>query len=239
MTMQRYFAKEKKEDTFILRESDLYHIQTVMRMTAQDKIQVVFANKVYLCCLEDVKKKIQIKIEKELEIHVETMPKVTLIIPLLKEQKMDFILQKATELGVDTIIPIETERSVIKRKEEKEEKKLERWRRICKEASEQSYRTDIPTILPIQNSKTMGPMTGLNLICSTTEKNKKIRFLLNSAKSCDRINVVIGPEGGFSAKEEALWNALGFESVSLGNRIMRVETVPLYILSVLNFYYME
>lgn len=237
--MQRYFAKQKTENYLILEESDLYHIKTVMRMDEHDKIQVIYENKVYLCCLENVKKNIQIKVEKELEVSENKMPKITLIIPLLKEQKMDFILQKATELGVDTIIPIETERSIIKRKEEKEEKKLERWKRICKEASEQSYRMDIPTILPIQNPKKMNTLQGLNLICSTRETQKNIRFILNSNPTCDRINIVIGPEGGFSEVEETLWNNLGFLSVSLGNRIMRVETVPLYLLSVLNFYYME
>lgn len=237
--MQRYFAQKKQGEQFILQESDLYHIKTVMRMKEQDKIEVVYENRLYLCCLENVKENIQIQLEKELETIQETMPKVTLLIPLLKEQKMDFILQKATELGVDTIIPIETERSIIKRKEEKEEKKLERWRRICKEASEQSDRISIPTILPIQNPLQLPSLSGMKLICSTTEKNKNIRFLLNSRTTCDRINIVIGPEGGFSSKEEQMWNQLGFESVSLGNRIMRVETVPLYLLSVLNFYYME
>ena len=237
--MQRYFAKEKNDEYFILNEDDLYHIKTVMRMDAHDKIQVVYENNVYLCCLENVKENLQIRMEKQLENSSDSMPKVTLLIPLLKEQKMDLILQKATELGVDTIIPIETERSIIKQKEGNEEKKLERWRRICKEASEQSYRTNIPTVMKVHKPKELTFLEGLKLICSTTEKQKNIRFLLNSVKTCDRINVVIGPEGGFSEREEQMWNQMGFESVTLGNRIMRVETVPLYILSILNFYYME
>lgn len=237
--MQRYFAKGKDEDSFLLNDDDLYHIKTVMRMNEHDKIQVVYQDTVYLCCLENVKNHLKIYPEKELKTAAESLPKVTLLIPLLKEQKMDFILQKATELGVDQIILIETERSIIKQKAEKNEKKLERWRRICKEASEQSYRINIPTILPVHRPNELSNLEGLKLICSTTEKQKNIRFLLNNHKSCDRINVVIGPEGGFSEKEEQLWNQMGFESVSLGNRIMRVETVPLYILSILNFYYME
>lgn len=237
--MQRYFAKQKTNNHFTLSEEDMYHIKTVMRMSEHDKIQVVYDAKAYLCCLENVNKNMEIRIEKKLETKENKMPKVTLFIPLLKEQKMDLILQKATELGVDKIIPIETERSIIKRKEEKEDKKLERWKRICKEASEQSYRTDIPEILPIQSVKNMKPIEGLNLICSTVETEKNIRFILNSYRTCDRINIVIGPEGGFSISEEQMWNQLGFISVSLGNRIMRVETVPLYLLSVLNFYYME
>ncbi len=237
--MQRYFAKQKIDNQLILNKEDIYHIKTVMRMDEHDKIQVVYGTKVYLCCLENVNTNIQIMVEKELEVKENRMPKITLLIPLLKEQKMDLILQKATELGVNKIIPIETERSIIKRKEEKEDKKLERWKRICKEASEQSYRIDIPEILPIQNPKNMKMLEGLSLICSTTETQRNIRFVLNSNTTCDRINIAIGPEGGFSPLEEKKWNELGFISVSLGNRIMRVETVPMYILSVLNFYYME
>lgn len=237
--MQRYFAKDKQGDHIYLNPDDLYHIKTVMRMDAHDKIQVVYENRVYLCCLENVKTDIQITIEKELPVSTEKMPKVTLLIPLLKEQKMDFILQKATELGVDTIIPIETERSIIKVKEEKIDKKLERWNRICKEASEQSYRIDIPKISPLKKLNELQDLDGLKLICSTVEEEKNIRFVLNSESECDRINIAIGPEGGFSIPEEKKWNQAGFLSVSLGKRIMRVETVPLYILSILNFYYME
>lgn len=237
--MQRYFAKDKQGCNIYLNPDDLYHIRTVMRMDSHDKIQVVYENRVYLCCLENVKTNIQIIIEKELPVLEEKMPKVTLLIPLLKEQKMDFILQKATELGVDTIIPIETERSIIKAKEEKMDKKIERWSRICKEASEQSYRVDIPKILPLKKLQELKNLEGLKLICSTIETQKNIRFVLNSCQDCDRINIAIGPEGGFSISEEEKWNQAGFLSVSLGNRIMRVETVPLYILSILNFYYME
>ncbi len=237
--MQRYFAKTKEQDYFLLNEDDIYHIKTVMRMNEHDKIQVVYENNVYLCCLENVKTNLKIHIENQLKTYEDSMPKITLLIPLLKEQKMDLILQKATELGVNMIISIETERSIIKQKEENTAKKLERWRRICKEASEQSYRIDIPTVLPIHKPKELPFLEGLKLICSTTEKQKNIHFLLNSEKTCDRINVVVGPEGGFSQKEEQMWNQMGFQSVSLGNRIMRVETVPIYLLSIFNFYYME
>lgn len=237
--MQRYFAKEKIDNYIILEPDDMYHIKTVMRMDEHDKIQVVHENRVYLCCLESVKTDLKILIEKELPVKEEKMPKITLLIPLLKEQKMDLILQKATELGVDTIIPILTERSIIKAKEDKMDKKIERWRRICKEASEQSYRIDIPKILPLKKITELQNLEGLKLICSTLEEEKNIRFVLNSNTDCDRINIAIGPEGGFSNQEEKKWNQAGFVSVSLGNRIMRVETVPLYLLSIINFYYME
>lgn len=237
--MQQYFAQEKKDEKFILQPDDLYHIKTVMRMNEHDKIQVVYENRVYLCCLENVKKNIQIKIDSELQVNENSMPKVTLLIPFLKEQKIDFILQKSTELGVDSILFIETERSIIKYEKGKLDKKLERWKKICKEASEQSFRVNIPTIKILENKEQIQGLKGINLICSTTERNKNIHFVLKSIPTCDRINVVIGPEGGFSELEGRKWNEMGFKSISLGNRILRVETVPIYLLSVINFYYME
>lgn len=237
--MQRYFAVKREENRFILEASDYHHIKTVMRMNDHDQIEVVYDQKVYLCCLENVKNQPMICIEKEQTIDSDSMPKVTLIIPLLKEQKMDFILQKATELGVSKIIPIQTERSIIKLKNDQEHKKQERWRRICKEASEQCHRTDIPEITAVQTISSLANLEGLSLVCSTAEKEKNIRFVLNSNPLCDKINIAIGPEGGFSSAEEKKFLSANFLPISLGNRILRVETVPIYVLSILNYKYME
>ena len=122
--MQRYFAKEKINNIFILGKDDLYHITKVMRMKDNDNIEVVYQKKLYLCSLENVTKDIKINIVKELEIELNNNLDITLIIPLLKENKMDLILQKATELGVNKIIPVMMERSIIKLDEEKELKEL-------------------------------------------------------------------------------------------------------------------
>ena len=94
--MQRYFSKEKIDNCFILNDDDIYHIRTVMRMKDNDNIIVVYDKKAYLCCIENVKENIQIRAEKELEKVDYKTPNITLIIPLLKEQKMDLILQKST-----------------------------------------------------------------------------------------------------------------------------------------------
>ena len=88
---------------------------------------------------------------------------------------MDLILQKSTELGVDEIIPIITERSVVKIDAKKEEKKLERWTRICKEASEQSHRIDIPKISNIRKILELKDIKGVKFVCSTTQKTKNLK----------------------------------------------------------------
>lgn len=237
--MQRYFTNVKENNHFILNKDDIYHITKVMRMRDYDNIEVVYQKKLYLCELEGVSKDIKINIIEELEQEIDNFIDVTLIIPLLNENKMDLILQKATELGVSKIIPVITERSIVKLDDKREQKKIERWNKICKEASEQSKRTDIPIVTEVLTLNDLENLEGKKIVCSTLEKENNIRIYLKKNKMCDKINVVVGPEGGLSKKEEELLNKMGFESISLGPRIMRVETVPLFILSILNYEYME
>ena len=129
------------------------------------------------------------------------------------------------------------ERSIVK-VNEKELKKLERWNIIVKEASEQSHRNTIPKIDKIEKVNTL-KLNGLNLVCSTVEKQNTIKKVFKNNYNCDKINMLIGPEGGISPKEEEILINNGFIPVSLGNRIMRVETVPLYLMSIINYEYME
>lgn len=237
--MQRYFAKEKQNDLFILENSDIRHIKLVMRMQDNDKIEVVYENTVNVCCLVNVKSDIKIKLVETLETKTNVFRNITLIIPVLKEQKMDYILQKSTELGVSKIIPILTERTIIKLNAKDKAKKQERWQKIVKEASEQSKRSDLPIIDEIIELKNIKQTNDINIVCSTIEKKNTIKKVFSNIKKCDNISIVIGPEGGLSEKEEKLLNKLGFVSTTLGDRILRVETVPLFVLSVINYIYME
>lgn len=237
--MQRYFSKELKDNKFILNNDDLYHIRVVMRMKDNDQIQVVYNHEPYLCEIKLKEEDIDITIIEKMDVISDNLPQVTLIIPLLKEQKFDFILQKATELGVSKIIPVIMERSIVKIDEKKTVKKLERWQKIVKEASEQSFRNDIPIITEIKQIKDLQTIDGLKILCSTKVKDKTLKKTLNYQENCDKINIVIGPEGGITEKEEEKLNNMGFISVTLGNRIMRVETVPIFIMSILNYECME
>lgn len=237
--MQRYFSNEKVDNHFILNDDDLYHIKTVMRMKDNDNIIVVYNKKAYLCCLENVKENIQISIKNELEKVDYKTPNITLIIPLLKEQKMDLILQKSTELGVTEIIPFIASRSIIKLNEKDYSKKLERWGKIVKEAAEQSHRIDIPNITTVKTIDELNNIGGIKAVCSTKEKVKNIKLVMKNIETCDKINLVVGPEGGLTELEEEKLNKMGFESITLGSRILRVETVPLMLLSIINYEFME
>lgn len=235
--MQRYFAIDKKDDLFLLNPSDLHHISNVMRMKNGEFVEVVFNSVLYQC-----------KIVYNNGVHVtfdsilcnDTLDdkEFVLIIPVLKEQKMDLVLQKATELGVTRIIPIITERTVVKIND-KEDKKIERWYRIVKEASEQCKRVTIPIIEKVNKISDLNFTDGVKLVCSTRENQKNIKNIMRDIKKYDKMYIVVGPEGGLSINEEEILNNLGFVSISLGKRIMRVETVPIYVLSILNYELLE
>lgn len=234
--MQRYFGKEKQGNNIVLETGDMYHIKKVMRMKDGDEIEVVIHEELYLCHLENHTENIVIK--EKLENPKDFMKHVILVIPVLKEQKMDLILQKATELGVAEIIPVSMKRSMVKITE-KEAKKLERWNKIMKEASEQSMRNKTPNLHPVTKFSEIVKLEGKKIVCSTIEKENSLKKFLQTSTNYDKLIIVIGPEGGIDPEEETFLKEHDFISVTLGPRIMRVETVPIYVLSVLNYEYME
>ena len=234
--MQRYFAKNNIDNKLILNDSDIHHIKNVMRMKVGDSIEVVCYNKLHICSikeLEPLELSIDNVVDEENKINLD----ITIAIGLVKEQKMDLILQKLTELGVNRIIPVSMERSIVKLDKERFNKKKVRWQSICKEASEQSKRTNIPVIEDIKTIKEICNIEAdYKLVASTKEKSKMFNYYLQNINNYAKIIMVIGQEGGISEKEELLLNDNNFESVSFGNLIFRVETAAIYVASILNFY---
>jgi len=235
--MQRYFVKSIRNGKVELEQGDIHHIKKVMRMKEKESIECVFDEKLYLCEITEIEP-LLIEVKEELESNVFNKPSITICIPLLVEQKMDFILQKCTELGVDDIYLFDACRSKIKLDADKLNKKIERWTKICKEASEQSHRISVPKIFGLYKIKKLAEFNGLKLVCSTTECDTIKKVLKNKSK-CDKILIVVGPEGGLSEHEEDELVLQGFERVSLGPNILRVETAPICALSAINYEFME
>ena len=233
--MQRYFVKEKNNDNFILAESDIHHIKKVMRCKNNDKIEVVYNKKVYLCNIDNIDS-LTLSIIDSYEEDRESNIDLTIAVSLVQEQKFDLILQKLTELGVTSIIPIKTERSIVKIDSSKEQKKKLRWETICKEASEQSHRVTIPQIHNIMTMKELlNHRKQINLICSLNDETKPLEaYLKDDVKN---ILFVIGPEGGFSQKEEEFLIENSFQATTLGKRVLRVETAAIYVASIINYVY--
>ncbi len=237
--MQRYFVKRKENDTVFLEESDFHHVKNVMRMNVCDNVEVVFNNKVYLASIISLDNVVKCKIIKEIETLNKDIPNIVIAQALVKEQKMDYILQKSCELGVDKIIPLITDRSVVKI-DKNDTKKIDRWQKIVKEASEQSKRAYIPKVENIMTIKDLANLEFTHkYICSVNEKSKTIKSVLSNVNACDTIIFVIGPEGGLSKEEESFLEKNGFKSVSFGNRVLRTETASLFIMSAVSYEFLR
>ena len=230
--MQRYFAKNIKENKIILSNSDMHHIKNVMRMKENDKVEVVYDKKIYLCNLDN---NLELHIESVIDEDKELPKEIIAIIGLVKEQKMDLVLQKLTELGVSKIIPVNMERSIVKLDTKKEDKKLIRWNTICKEASEQSKRNTIPIVTNVINFKDIVNVeVDLKLCCSVSEKDNIISNYISN-NNYNSVSFVIGPEGGLTLKEENYLKENNYNLVSLGSLVFRMETACIYMASILNY----
>ena len=156
--------------------------------------------------------------------------RVSLYIGLTQREKFEWILQKCTEAGVSRIIPMITERSLI-RKTSDAAGKTERWEKILKEAAEQCGRGRIPEIcqaVPFARAAEAGSRADLALFCWEEEKQKSLRQIIEPQKESIReVSLMIGPEGGFSAEEAELASINGWEAVTLGERIYRMETAAM------------
>ena len=231
--MQQYYGINKNNNIISLNKDDYNHIKNVMRMKENDKIIVVYDNKSYVCSLNNDLLSCNIEsVFKEYEYNKQFIA----YIPLLQEEKMSFILQHGTELGYTEFVVVMYSHCKYRLNKKDYNKKLQRWNKIVKEASEQSYRIYKPVIERIIDIKDIEDSSSVKLVCSLDKENvKHINTILTSKNSSDTISISFGPEGGLSEKEEQILVKKGFEKVSLGNNVLRTETVPLYIASVRSY----
>jgi 16S rRNA (uracil1498-N3)-methyltransferase len=183
--------------------------------------------------------KITVEIGKQKKARLPDL-KVTLAQSLPKGSKMDFIIQKSTELGADRIIPFISSRSVPRLSDSKAEARRERWRKIAIEASRQCGRTKIPEVTGIVTFEEMLKLReekSLGIVLWEDETEKGIKEILRDEKYCSlgTFFIVVGPEGGFSKEEVEKAIAYDFISATLGTLILRTETAPLAILSILQY----
>lgn len=234
--MQQYFAINKELE---LEKGDYHHIKNVMRMRKGDKIKVVYDDIIYDCVLTSISDKSSFKVVSSSKKNNDNI-KIDLAFSLIKEQKLNYLLQKSTELGINKLIPLNTKRTIIKIDKKSEPSKNIRWKKICKEASEQSFRTDLPVLEEILSLKDLAfKEYDLKLLCSLNKNTKNIKKVLQKNNKCVKILIVVGPEGGFDPKEEEYLVNNGFISVSLGNTVLRAETAPVVAISMINYEFMR
>lgn len=158
---------------------------------------------------------------------------------LSKGEKMDFVIQKAVELGIDSITPVESLRSIVKADKEKSEKKLERWNKVALEATKQSKGLLVPVVNPIKKLKDIKLISEKEflIIPYEGEVERTLHQVIEKGISGDyrKISIVIGPEGGFEDSEIDHLKSIGGHTVTLGNRILRTETAAVAVMSVIMY----
>lgn len=238
--MDRFFIKKKniniENNTCIIEGEDVKHISKVLRCKIGDKLEVCDNdNNEYICEIVDIDKSIvTLDILKKVNIKRESDLKVKLYQGLPKGPKMEIILQKLTEIGVDEIILVQTKRSVVNVSDKKEDKKIERWERIIYEAAKQSKRGKIPKlrgILDFKEALEDMKKNDLNIAPYENERTKSIKEAIKGV-DINNVGIFVGPEGGFEENEIRSIESIKGQSVSLGPRILRTETASVVASSI-------
>ena len=242
--MQHFFVppSQVEETEIVIRGSDVNHMKNVLRMKPGEEVSVSDGNNCrYLWRITEYMETgeaILTVIQRE-ENDTELPSKIYLFQGLPKQEKMEFIVQKAVELGVYQIIPVALKRCVVKLDEKKARKKVSRWQEISKSAAKQSGRGIVPevkNVLSWKEALELAAKLDVRLIpYELAEGMDKTKKLLAAIQPGQSIGIFIGPEGGFEKAEVSEALEKGAEAVTLGRRILRTETAGITTLSVLMF----
>lgn len=244
--MQRYFVKECVGEQFIITGEDHHHITRVMRLKDNDQILcTTLDGRSAVCSIAEITgENVIANVVKWVEGTSELPIKVTIASGLPKGDKLEWVIQKGTELGADKFIPFTAARSVVKWDEKKSAKKVERWQKIAKEAAEQSHRSHIPVVEHPNSLKLLLEASikfDYKLIAYEEDaKQGEVSILANVLEKMQEgqsLIIVFGPEGGLTEEEVSLLRENGFMSCGLGPRILRTETAPLYVLSAVSYHF--
>jgi 16S rRNA (uracil1498-N3)-methyltransferase len=238
--MDRFFVEKKnvnlENNTCIIEGEDVKHISKVLRCRIGEELEVCDNdNNEYICEINNIdKSQVELNILERVDIKRESDLKIKLYQGLPKGPKMEMILQKLTEVGVDEIILVQTKRTVVKVDDKKEDKKIERWERIIYEAAKQSKRGKIPKLRGILSFKEALADMKENDFNIAPYENERTKSIKQAIKDIDinNIGIFVGPEGGFEDTEIQAIEEIGGQSVSLGPRILRTETASLVASSI-------
>ncbi|MGZ0086440.1 16S rRNA (uracil(1498)-N(3))-methyltransferase [Caldibacillus thermoamylovorans] len=244
--MQRYFVSERarRGEIVAISGDDAHHIARVMRMKPGAAIACVFPDgRTAVCQIEQIaNEQVQARIVQWKEERRELPVRIYIAQGLPKGDKWELVIQKGTELGAAGFLPFAAARSLVKWEDKKAEKKVERWKKIAKEAAEQAERTVVPDVrapLSLAELVAFGETVDVRLFAYEEEarrgRHASLPALLTDLAPGGSLLAVFGPEGGFSAEEAERLEQHGFLPCSLGPRILRTETAPLYLLAAASY----
>ena len=229
--MHRFFIPKPYKQEMQITGRDAHHIIDVLRMAPGDRLQVVADDGVsFVGEVTAVNSNSVTVTAREIlrETH-EPDVRISLLQGLAKGEKMEFIIQKAVEIGVTDIYPVAMAHSVVVLESSKAEKKVERWQKIAEAAAKQSKRDSIPVVHEVMTLDQIlqKGKWDLLLVAYESENQVSLKEALQAHKEAKTVGVIIGPEGGLSNEEVEAARKQGGIAVSLGRRILRTETAGL------------
>jgi 16S rRNA (uracil1498-N3)-methyltransferase len=239
--MSRFYASPQRirGNIITIDGEEAHHILDVMRLKKLDKVTVFDGTgREYAGFIREIKRKaLTVEIIQTRSLSSRDKSTITLIQAIPKKDKMDYIVEKATELGVGSIIPVFTARSIPDWDASKKARQEARWRKIGREAAKQCARSDIPDVKYITEfNDIIRDMSDydLALIAALSDGSIMLKECLAGFKG-GKVAVAIGPEGDFTPREIEDAKASGFKPVSLGKRVLKSDTAGLAVLAVLNY----
>lgn len=239
--MSRFFVPKDmiKGRRMVITGKEAHHILDVMRLKVSDKVTTFDGSgKEYIGIIREAdRKSLEVEIIETRAACPKEHIKITLIQALTKKEKIDYIIEKATELGVSRVVPVFTERTIPVWDDEKRRAHVERWRKTAREAAKQCGRSDVPEIAEIEDfSSAAAKMPGedLRLIAVLSEETVPIADAVAGCKP-KGIVIAIGPEGDFTLQETEAAKKGGFKPVSLGPRVLKSDTAGLAAIAILNY----
>lgn len=238
--MHRFFVLPEgfSENTVTIKGSDVNHIRTVLRMKPGDRIEVIdhqgFRCEVVLAEVE--RDYVRGEILSKSALQTESPVNIRMGQALIKGNAFDLLIRKAAELGVNTIVPLRTQRCVARLAKDNESYRTQRWQRIAEEASKQCGRSRLPEVhskvLSIEEYCQQSAVCDLKLVFWEGEQTTRLHDIV-SPDSVSSIAFLAGPEGGWAAEEIDFLIQQGFQSVTLGPRLLKADSASLVILSLL------
>ncbi len=237
MTRRRWIADTWDEATASIEGNQAAHLIRVLRAQPGMEFDVVAGGRVWHSVIAAINAD-SVRFTLIAEVMADPALPVTLLLSVFKFDRMEWAIEKATELGAERVVPVIARRSE-KHLAQAAERRVERWRRLALEASKQARRSDVMRVDDASPLKAAleDDVQAVRLVLAEQERSTTLRHALSEALSaagdeCPAIRMAIGPEGGWSPEEEALFDAANWKPVSLGPRILRAETAAVTAMAV-------
>ena len=234
-----------KNDLVFLDEKESHHAISVLRLKAGDAVCVMDGKgrsfRGVVSGIADGRLRVKLDPFKGSSMEMVQRSQITIAVSVIKPERMELAIQKACELGVHKIIPLHSERCIIKLSKERWEEKIKRWRRIAAESCKQCGLSAVPEITEVRDiKKTLSdPNNYDNILLPTLAVPAQSLYAALTESKGGRILALIGPEGDFTEKEAESAILSGAVPVTLGPLVLRTETAVIYFLSAVNFFYRE